>query len=58
MLVVCFKFPYHVDGLYRLYSGNIHHFPVKGPRLTNHIRTHQIFHTIYISLVWNVTGKV
>jgi hypothetical protein len=56
MLVVCYEFPY-MDGLYKLDSGNEHHFPVKGPRLTNDIRTHQIFHIIYIFFVWNVTGK-
>jgi hypothetical protein len=57
MLVVCYKFPYMKD-LYKLDSGDEHYFSVKGPRLTNEIRTHQIFHIIYIFLVWNVTGKV
>lgn len=56
-LVVCYKFPY-MDGLYKLDSGDELHFPVKGSTLTNAIRTHQIFHIIYILLVLNVTGKV
>ena len=56
MLAICYKFPY-MEGLYKLDSGDEHHFPVKGPTLTNDTRTHQIFHIIYIFLVWNVTGK-
>jgi hypothetical protein len=56
MLFVCYKFPY-MEGLYKPNSGDEHHFPVKGSRLTNVVRTHKIFHIIYIFLVWNVTGK-
>jgi len=50
MLVVCYKLPY-MDGLYKLDSGHEFHFPVKGSTLKNDIRTHQIFHIIYIFLV-------
>ena len=58
MLIVCYKLPYHMDGQYKVDSGDKYHLPMEGPRLTNDKRTHKIFLIIYISLIWNVTGKV